>query len=167
MALSASTTLPAPVQRVTDVFTDEDFVRDTAARVGGELKSYEVSGPTTGAFSTKTVRTLPTDRLPEMARKFVGATLTVTSQEQWSAPAVDGSRQADITLSVTGAPLNVTAVQRLVPQGEGCLVELTGEVTSSIPFLGAKIAAVAEPVVGRALNVQATMATAWLESHPA
>ncbi|WP_427016778.1 DUF2505 domain-containing protein [Pseudarthrobacter sp. P1] len=167
MALSASTTLPASVQRITDVFTDEDFIRHTSQTVGGDLTSFEVSGPTTAAFNTKTVRTLPTDRLPDIARKFVGASLTVTQLEEWNAPAADGSREATVKLTVAGAPLEVTAVQRLVADGENSRVELSGDVKSSIPFLGAKIASAAEPMIGKALNIQATLAKGWLEDHPA
>ncbi|MCU1539683.1 MAG: proteinase inhibitor cystatin, partial [Arthrobacter sp.] len=40
-----------------------------------------------------------------------------------------------------------------------------GTVTSSVPFLGGKIAEAAEPMVGKALNIQAQQAQAWLESH--
>ncbi|WP_026553870.1 DUF2505 domain-containing protein [Arthrobacter sp. 35W] len=167
MALSASTTLPATAQRVTDVFTNEDFIRHTSQTVGGDLMSFEVSGPTTAAFSTTTVRTLPTDRLPDIARKVVGATLTVTQLEEWSAPEADGSRQATVKLTVAGAPLEVAATQRIVADGENSRVELSGDVKSSIPFLGAKIASAAEPMIGKALNLQATLAKSWLEEHPA
>jgi len=166
MALAASTTLSAPAQRVTDVFTNEDFIKHVSFTVGGELKSYEISGPTTGAFTTKTVRTLPTTRMPDIARKVVGDTLTVTQLEEWDAPAADGSRSNRITLTVAKAPLDVTAVQKLSASGESTLVELTGEVKSSIPFLGAKIAGAAEPVIGKALNLQATLAQEWLNEHP-
>lgn len=167
MALTASTTLSATAQRVTDVFADEEFIKHVSTTVGGELKSFEISGPTTGAFTTKTVRTLPTTRMPEIARKVVGATLTVTQLEQWSAPAADGSRSNTIKLTVAGAPLDVAATQKLSVSPDGTLVELQGEVKSSIPFLGAKIASAAEPVIGKALNLQATLAQEWLESHPA
>ncbi|PYI65832.1 DUF2505 domain-containing protein [Arthrobacter livingstonensis] len=166
MALTASTTLSATAQRVTDVFADEEFVKHVSFTVGGELKSFEISGPTTGAFTTKTVRTLPTTRMPEIARKVVGATLTVTQVEQWSAPAADGSRSNAIKLTVAGAPLDVAAVQKLTASGESTLVELSGEVKSAIPFLGAKIASAAEPVIGKALNLQATLAQEWLNEHP-
>lgn len=165
MALTASTTLSANAQRVTDVFANEEFIKHVSTTVGGELKSFEISGPTTGAFSTKTVRTLPTTRMPEIARKVVGATLTVTQLEQWSAPAADGSRSNTIKLTVAGAPLDVAATQKLTATADGTLVELTGEVKSSIPFLGAKIANAAEPVIGKALNLQATLAQEWLDSH--
>ena len=77
MALSASTTLPHGVDSVTAVFTNEDFQRHTSEHVGGSLESFTVDGDLAGAFSTTSVRTLPTTRLPEIARKFVGDTLKV------------------------------------------------------------------------------------------
>ena len=124
-----------------------------------------MSGDTGGAFSTTSVRTLPTTRLPEIARKFVGEKLTVTQVENWDAPAADGSRQSNITLKIAGAPIDVTAVQRLVAEGASTRIELEGNVTSSVPFLGGKIADAAEPMVAKALNIQSQQAQAWLEDH--
>jgi hypothetical protein len=165
MALSASTTLPHSVDRVAAVFANEDFQRHTSQLVGGTLESFTIDGDIAGAFTTTSVRTLPTTRLPEMARKFVGEKLTVTQLEKWEAPAADGSRQSNITLKISGAPLDVSAVQRLVAVDGSTRVELEGNVTSSVPFLGGKIAEAAEPMVGKALNIQSQQAQAWLESH--
>lgn len=165
MALSASTTLPHSVDRVAATFVDEDFLRHTSEYVGGTLESFAIDGDTAGAFTTTTVRTLPTTRLPEIARKFVGESLTVTQTEKWEAPSADGSRVSNISLKIAGAPLDVTAIQRLVAEGESTRVELEGTVSSSVPFLGGKIAEAAEPMVAKALNLQAAQAQAWLESH--
>ncbi len=165
MALAASTTLSATAQSVTDVFSNEDFIKHVSETVGGELLSFTISGPTTGAFTTKTVRTLPTTRMPDIAKKVLGATLTVTQDESWSAPAADGSRTNTIKLTVAKAPVDVSAVQKLVVSGGSTVVELSGDVKSSVPFLGAKIASAAEPVIGRALNLQATLAQEWLNTH--
>jgi hypothetical protein len=165
MALSATTTLPHAVGSVAAVFANEDFQRDTSEFVGGTLESFAVDGDVAGAFSTTSVRTLPTTRLPEIARKFVGEKLTVTQVENWEAPAADGARQSNITLKIAGAPLDVTAVQKLVAEGGSTRVELEGNVTSSVPFLGSKIAQAAEPMVAKALNIQSQRAQAWLESH--
>jgi hypothetical protein len=165
MALSASTTLPHSVDRVAAVFANEDFQRHTSELVGGTLESFKVDGDVAGAFSTTSVRTLPTTRLPEIARKFVGESLTVTQLEAWEAPAADGSRQSSISLKIAGAPLDVSAVQRLIADGGSTRVELEGNVSSSVPFLGGKIADAAEPMVGKALNIQSQQAQAWLESH--
>ncbi|MFC8302268.1 DUF2505 domain-containing protein [Specibacter sp. NPDC057265] len=167
MALSAATTLQAPAQSVTDVFANEGFIKHVSETVGGELKSFTISGPTTGAFTTTTVRTLPTTRMPDIAKKVLGATLTVTQNESWSAPAADGSRTNTIKLAVAGAPVDVKAEQKLRADGSTTVVELSGQVTSGVPFLGAKIASAAEPVIGRALNLQATLAQEWLTAHPA
>jgi len=80
-------------------------------------------------------------------------------------PGADGSRQSNISLKIAGAPIDVSAVQRLVADGGSTRVELEGNVTSSVPFLGGKIAEAAEPMVGKALNIQSQQAQAWLESH--
>lgn len=165
MALNASTTLPYSPSTITGVFTDEAFLKHTSEHVGGELQSLEVDGATDGPFRLTVVRTLPTERLPDIAKKFVGTTLTVTQKENWSAPAEDGSRQATVELSVGGVPINVNAVQKLVADGESTRVEVDGKVTSSIPFLGGKIADAAEPMIGKALNIQAAEAEKWLESR--
>lgn len=165
MPLSASTTLPHSVDRVTAVFANEEFLRHTSEYVGGTLESFAVDGDIAGAFVTTIVRTIPTTRMPEMARKFVGESLKVTQVETWAAPAADGSRQSSISMKVAGAPLDVNAVQRLVSEDGSTRIELEGTVTSSVPFLGGKIAEAAEPMVGKALNIQSQQAQAWLESH--
>ena len=71
MALSASTTLPHSVDRVAAVFVDEDFLRHTSELVGGSLESFTIDGDPAGAFSTTTVRTLPTTRLPDIALSLI------------------------------------------------------------------------------------------------
>jgi hypothetical protein len=165
MPLSASTTVPHSVDRVAAVFVNEDFLRHTSELVGGTLESFAVDGDPAGAFSTTTVRTVPTTRFPDIARKFVGESLKVTQLETWDAPAPDGSRLSNISLKIAGAPLDVSAVQRLVSDGGSTRIELEGTVTSPVPFLGGKIAEAAEPMVGKALNIQSQQAQAWLESH--
>jgi hypothetical protein len=165
MALSASTTLPYSVAQVTDTFTSEAFLRHISELVGGTLVSADLDGSVDGAFNLTVVRKLPTTRLPEIARKVVGESLTVTQTERWQAPAADGSRTADLEVKVAGAPVEAKAVQQLVADGSSTRVELQGEVSSGIPFLGGKIASAAEPVLAKALNLQATQAEAWIASQ--
>ena len=165
MALEASTTLNHPVDRVAAVFTDEAFQRHVSELVGGRLESFSVEGDVAGAFTATVVRQVPTQRLPELARKVVGEYLNVTQTEKWSAPEADGSRSADITVKIAGAPVDVAAVQRLAAEGAATRIELSGTVSSSVPLLGGKIASAAEPFVGKALNVQAAQADAWLNGQ--
>ena len=165
MALSASTTLPYDAATLTKTFTDEGFVRSISEHVGGSLVSLTVDGDTSGPFTLTAVRQIPTDRLPDMAKKLVGSSLTVTQKETWDAPAADGSRTASVDLSVGGVPLKVAAVQRLVALAEGTRVDVEGSVSSSIPFLGDKIAKAAEPMIGKALTIQAAQAGKWIENN--
>ncbi|HXF03628.1 DUF2505 domain-containing protein [Arthrobacter sulfonylureivorans] len=165
MALSASTTLPYPAAKVTETFTDEAFLRHISELVGGSLESVQRDGDVSGAFTLTVVRKVPSARLPEIAKKMLGDSLTVTQTERWQAPAADGSRTADVTMKVAGAPVDVNAVQQLVADGGSTRVDLTGDVKSSIPFLGGKIAAAAEPMLGKALNIQAQQAEAWLSGR--
>jgi hypothetical protein len=163
VALNASTSLPFPAAQVAEVLTDRAFVEHVSSRAGATLTGFSVSGPATGAFEAVIERTVPTERLPEMARKFVGDTLKVVQREQWGAPDTAGQRTVDITVDIAGAPVSAKAVQRLVASEGTTTVELSGEVSSSIPFLGGKIAKAAEPYLGKALNLQAAEARSWLE----
>ncbi|MFJ3957591.1 DUF2505 domain-containing protein [Arthrobacter sp. NPDC090010] len=165
MALNASTTVPFGLPDVAAVLVNEDFVRHVSELVGGSLQEFTVEGDTSSVFTATIVRTVPTTRLPEIARKVVGESLTVTQKEAWTAPQADGSRQADIQVSIAGAPVSATAVQKLVPVDGQTRIDVDGEVTSSIPFLGGKIAGAAEPMVGKALNLQAQQVQSWLESR--
>ena len=164
MALSTSASLPASVERIVELFSSEDFVRQVSEAAGGTLESYTVTGDTSGAFSTVVVRSMPTDRLPDLARKFVGAQLNLQQQEEWSAPAADGSREVQISAKISGAPVEAKAVQRIVAEGESTRIDLEGSVTSSIPLFGNKIVQAAEPALGKALNLQVTEARKVLES---
>jgi hypothetical protein len=162
MALSASTALSHPVAEVVETFTSEDFLRHISEMVGGSLVSVDRDGETAGAFTLKVVRNIPTTRLPEIARKMLGEFLSVTQTENWQAPEADGSRTVDIDVKIAGAPVDVDAVQKLVAVGGNTRVDLEGKVSSGIPFLGGKVASAAEPMLGKALKIQATQAEAWI-----
>ena len=89
----------------------------------------------------------------------------MTQTEQWAAPLPDGSREAQVSISIAGVPVTADAVQRLVAEGTSTRVDVEGNVSSSIPFMGAKIADAAEPMIGKALNIQAAQAKSWLENR--
>ncbi|ABY24695.1 conserved hypothetical protein [Renibacterium salmoninarum ATCC 33209] len=158
MALTSTASLPANVERVVELFASEDFARQVSEAAGGTLESFEISGETSGAFQTTTARSLPSDRLPDFAKKFFGARLTMQQKENWSAPAADGSREVKISAKISGVPVEANLVQRLNADGEQTQIQMAGSVTSSIPFFGEKIAKAAEPAIGKALNLQVSEA---------
>ena len=163
MALNATTDLTHAPDAVIATLADRDFAEHLTGLVGGSLKSFEVSGDTAAAFTLTTVRTLPTDRAPEMARKFVGQTVEVTQVESWSAPAADGSREATLKLTVGSLPVSVAGTESLRATEAGSALGVEATVSSSIPFVGGKIASAAEPFISKALSLQSAKVSAWIE----
>ncbi|MGL3806229.1 DUF2505 domain-containing protein [Paeniglutamicibacter sp. R2-26] len=163
MALNATTDLMHAPEAVIATLTDRAFAEHLTTMVGGELKSFDMTGDVAAAFTLTTVRSLPTDRAPEIARKFVGQTVEVTQVESWSAPAADGSRDATLKVTVGSLPVSVAGSESLRASAEGSALGLEATVSSSIPFVGGKIAAAAEPFISKALALQATSVSSWIE----
>ena len=163
MALNATTDLMHAPEAVIATLTDRAFAEHLTTMVGGELKSFDMAGDVAAAFTLTTVRSLPTDRAPEIARKFVGQTVEVTQVESWSAPAADGSRDATLKVTVGSLPVSVAGSESLRASAEGSALGLEATVSSSIPFVGGKIAAAAEPFISKALALQATSVSSWIE----
>lgn len=162
MSVQESTVVNATVEQVANAFASEDFARFVCTEVGVEFDSFSVEGDTAGEFTITTGRTIPADRVPDIARKFASNGLNMTQTDRVSAPAADGSRTVDTDVKVKGMPVSATATQKLVAEGEQTRVDVEGEVSCSIPLVGKKIAAAAEPQVGRVLKVLGTSAEKWI-----
>ena len=72
MAVQESTVINANVEQVIEAFSSEDFARFVCSEVGVEFGSFSVSGDTSAEFTATTERTVPAERVPDIARKFVG-----------------------------------------------------------------------------------------------
>ena len=162
MALNASTQIAHPADQVIATLADRGFAEHLTSLANGTLQDFTVSGDTSGAFTLTTVRAMPTDRVPDIARKFVGASIQVTQVEQWSAPDAAGNRSASVKIDVAGVPVSVSGSEKLTAQGDTTEFAIEGKVSSSIPFIGGKLASAAEPYLGKALNLQASQVNAWL-----
>lgn len=162
MALNASTQIPHPVSDIIATLTNREFAEHLTTLAKGTLTDFSVQGDTAGAFTLITVRALPTDRVPDMAKKFVGSSVEVTQTEKWGVPDASGSRTATVDISVGGVPVSVRGSEALDGNAEGTNFAIEAKVSSSIPFIGGKIASAAEPYLGKALNMQAAQVNAWL-----
>ena len=169
MAFKESTTIAHPPADVFTALASEDFNRKVTEGLGGQLVAFERQGEPSGPVSVTMVRSVPVHRLPEavqkFAGKFLGDKLSVEQQENWSAPAADGSRTGQLVLTVTAAKVTATAEQRLVPTGTGTDVQVDGYVSCRIPLVGSKLAQAAEPRVGKVLARQSREVTSWLSTQ--
>lgn len=163
MAFSAQQTIPHPPAAVAEALFSEDFHRSVAESLGGGLVSFGRQDQADGGVELTIVRSGPTDRLPDMARKVVGENLNIEQVERWDAPAPDGSRTGTTTITVPAAKATAKGTLRLSAVAEGSEYAVDGTLSVKIPLVGSKLAAKAEPMVGKVVNRQARALTAWIE----
>ena len=169
MAFSAQQSIPHPPAAVAAALASEDFHRSVVESFGGSLVSFSVEGSPEGAMTVTAVRSLPADRIPDrvpdMARKLIGSALQVEQVERWDAPAADGSRAGTTTITVPSAKATADGSLRLTAAGEGSQFSVDGTLVCRIPLVGSKLAAKAEPMVGKVVNRQARALSSWLERN--
>ncbi|GGL28593.1 DUF2505 domain-containing protein [Phycicoccus endophyticus] len=157
MRLTRREQLAATAQQVYAVLTDAGFqhAKCEATTAGGRYE-VEVSEHALG-HRVRTARELPADGLPDVARSFVGDTLTVVEVYDWGAPEPGGARQASVDLHVQGAPLTLKGTLRLEGDGAGSLELLDAELKATVPLVGGRIErAAAGPIdaaIGRELDL--------------
>ena len=88
-----------------------------------------------GATDTVIVskRAMPTDKLPDFVKSFVGKELHLTETSDWGPAAADGSRQGRLTVTVGGAPITLDATLSLAPSGQGSRELVEGDLTAKVP----------------------------------
>jgi hypothetical protein len=73
--------------------------------------------------------------VPDFARKFLGATNTVTQSDTWDLEKKTGRIEAEIK----GVPVKVSADMRLADEGAGSANTLKWNLSCGIPLLGGKL----------------------------
>ena len=136
----------ADVESVFALISSEDFRVEAAEDAGAT--DIDISVETSGSTTTVTiVRTQPAD-MPDFIKKLTGDTVKVKQTEKWGEPAADGSRTADVKVSIIGQPAEMLGTATLYNDGNGSAFDLAGDVKVSIPFIGKKI----EPEIAKAIK---------------
>jgi uncharacterized protein YndB with AHSA1/START domain len=154
MDISSRLEFAAAPAEVYTMLTDQAYLEEVC--VASHSVSYEAS---VDGNKTHTSRGLPA---PESAARFTGPVLTVVDNTTWGDAAADGSRTADVRLTVAGQPVTMTATMRLTPGGKGSVVELTGELKVAIPLIGKKMEQAAAPAVLAGFRTQQQVGDQWL-----
>lgn len=158
--------LPLPPQEAAQMYTDPEYTEIRRRTLKATEAEAHREGDPSGAFTVRTELSMPTDRVPDMARPFVGSTVTVHEEQSWSAAEPDGSRTGTMTLKVAGTPAGLTATLRLTPTGESTSdVVIDGEMTAKIPLLGPKLEKAALPYVSTVLRTEERAAAAYRDSR--
>ncbi len=152
----------ATPDQVAAMLADPAFVDAKCELMGSLQHDAQVQGDAAGEFTVTSTRTLPTDSFPDVARKFVGATIMIKQVDQWQAPAPDGSRQGTVTMKIVGQPVNLHGAWSLGPDGKGTVQTMQGELKASVPLLGGKLERAAEPAIRAALRKEQEAGRAYL-----
>lgn len=136
----------ADTESVYSLIASEEFRTESAEDAGGT--DVDVSVEESGGGHTVTiVRTQEAD-MPDFVKKLTGETVKVKQTEKWGAADSDGTRKADVKVSIIGQPAEMVGTAVLSSSGNGTEFELNGDVKVSIPFIGKKI----EPEVAKAIK---------------
>lgn len=95
-----------------------------------------------------TERLLPSDRLPDLVRSFVGQNLVIIEKQTWGPPEGDGTRRGSLDIHIKGVPLTAKGTVSLVSiDGNRTQQEVLALVTANIPLIGGRIeAGAADPI---------------------
>ncbi|MER7071465.1 DUF2505 domain-containing protein [Terrabacter sp. NPDC000476] len=161
MKISETITYAAAPDAVYAMLTDPEFQGRKCVEAGALHHEAAVTPVAEGA-RVVTKRDLPADGLPDFARSVIGSTLTITETYEWGGPTADGSRDGTMTVEVSGAPVAMRGVIRIVATGAGTQVAVDGDLKASIPLFGGKVEKAATPAVVSSIRSERRTGTAWL-----
>lgn len=165
MKLRETLNLPLPAPAAAAMYADPAYTEIRRSTLGANRAESSLEGDPSGAFTVRTELAMPTDRVPDIVRPFVGSSVTIHEDQSWSAPEADGSRRGTMTLDVAGTPAGLTAALRLVPAGEAaCTVEIEGDLVAKVPLLGPRLEKAAVPYVSTVLRAEERSARTYRDS---
>lgn len=138
---------------------DPEYVQAKCDATGSLETTAEVSDASDGTVTIVSTRVLPA-QVPDVARKFVGDTISATETQVWSAATPDGSRTATVEVEFSG-PLGFTGTLSLRPAGPGTEVVTEGKFKASVPFVGGTIESEAAKQTERYLGAEQRVAKEW------
>jgi hypothetical protein len=147
MELKLSASYDATPEEVFAIVTDATF-REQACEKTKAL-SYDVQVSESGGDTIVRVsREMPSENVPDIARKFVGQTLTVVQTETWHPAAADGSRRADVAGEISNTPVTLKGTASISASGGQTVQAIDLDVKVAVPLIGKKI----EPFVVDAIR---------------
>lgn len=166
MAIEAEKLIPHNAEDILNAYASREFHEHLAAKVGSELKSFEVSGSSEAGYEIVTQQAMSVDRLPDIAKRVFKGTMNVTVTDSWGPADASGSRRADTRVDVASAPVKGLASQNLHARGESeTLATVRGEVDVKIPLIGNKVKSAAEPYIAKFIELQTKEVSKFIDSR--
>ncbi len=163
MKVTSTHTYAAPPDDVLTMMTDPDVLTAKYESLGHrsiKITEHEVDD---GAVTVASKRSVPMD-VPGFAKRFLSPMNTVEQRDEWEAPEADGSRTGTWKVNAAGVPVGVGGSQTITPgKKKGTTqVKVVGEVKSSVPLVGGKLASFIGSDVERTIAAEEDFNDSWL-----
>lgn len=152
---------PEPPERIREVLTDADYLRDKLRAVGGPGAELVRREQDERGIIIVLHHAVPGDALPPFLRSARPEGLTIRRTETWT-----GS-SANVHAMVEGMPGTITVVMHLEPDPTGCVLgaHLTTEVL--LPLFSGKVEKVITDKVTKLMEVEHQFTLDWLRDSAA
>lgn len=144
------------------IISDPQFQQEKVA-VTGPASTADVSDTADGV-TIRTERHLPTDQMPEVAKRLLGATMIIVEEQRWGAAQSDGGRRGEVSMSAPGAPISMTGRLLLQPSASGSTISIDADLKCSIPLIGRQIEQSAQPGVTMGIDYESELIDRWLSA---
>jgi hypothetical protein len=146
------------------MLTDEAFLRAKLDDRGDTDIQVLECGPGPGGFRIVTRRTVALD-VPGFARRFPRPTNTVTQTDLWSDTDTAGARTGTWQVEASGVPVTMTGTMTLTGGSRLAVEDIDGEDSSSVPFIGGRLAALVGRTAVDNLAAEHAFARRWLAAR--
>lgn len=160
MRITERTEHSASPDRIHAMLIDPAFQEERCRRGGSLHHDVEVETTDEGPVVV-TRRQMPTDELPDVAKRFVGSTLNMVETMRWGNSDVEGGWEAAYTLDVEGTPVSMVGGIHLLPDAAGTVHSVDGELSAHVPLLGSRIERAVHPLVISALELESRLIREW------
>lgn len=116
--------------------------------------------PSGAGMSVKVDQVRPADEVPGFAKRFVGDTINIVQEENWSSPT-----SAALQVLIPGKPGEMVGTISLAGDDAGTTETVAVKVKVNIPLVGGKIGDFIAQMLLRALKAENKVGRDWLAEH--
>lgn len=154
MKVTSRHTYAAPPTVVFEAMTAPDVLIEKYTALGHRDVTIVDRTESGGVVRVRSRRKVPME-VPGFAKRFLSPLNTVEQTDEWQAPTAKGERHGTWKVSASGVPVSVGGTLHLVAAAKGrTVVEIEGEVSCSIPFVGGKLASYVGADVERTMSAE-------------
>lgn len=148
-----------PPARLYEVMTDVDYLTTRSRRYGGESHPTVVHSP--GVVVVTTQRRIPVDKLPSIARRYLGDARLVQI-DRWTEPSGDDAVVASLAVDAGRMPLEMLGRHEIRPTATGCVYSINIDTAVKVRLVGGAINSAVASQLEKLLTAEMAFTEAWL-----